>query len=74
MLTERVSGNKQLSAIPLPTTSPPTLSSSVSIGVSYNLTVGKGTLCRHIGVSRKLYHGVVLAAAVDLLKVRTSAV
>ena len=59
MLTKKVSASELLSAIPLPTASPPTLLSSVSICVSYKLCVGKGTICQQIDVSPKLDRGVV---------------
>ena len=63
MPTERVSGSKQLSVIPLPIASPPIVLSFVGVAVNYNLCVGKGTLCQQIDVSPKLDHGVVEVAA-----------
>ena len=39
-------GSELLSAMPFPTTSPPTVFSFVSIRVSDKLCVGKGTLCQ----------------------------
>ena len=59
MLTKKVSASALLSAIPFPTASPPTVLSSVSRCVSYNLCVGKGTLCQQVVVSPKLDRGVV---------------
>ena len=59
MPTQNVSASELLSAIPLPTASPPTLLSFVSICVSFKLCVGKGTICQQIDVSPKLDRGVV---------------
>ena len=65
MPTQNVSANELLSAMPFPTTSPPTVQSSVSICVSYKLCVGKDTICRQIDVSPILDRGVVYASFRD---------